>query len=279
MHRLGDFPDLTIDQARSKASELNVAIAYGKQPVPGKRPATAQPTFGDLFTWYLDEHAKEHKRSWKQDEERFRNHLQGLAKCKLTAITKADVRQLHVKIGADSGKYAANKMLFLVRAVFNYAAANDRWDGPNPALGITPYQEQSRDRRLNPNEMPAFMKAVGEESNADVRDFVLLGLFTGARKTNLLEMQWGQLDLEGKTWRILRTKNGTPQTIPLNALALDILRDRHRTGTSPWVFPGTGVTGHMKDPRKGWMRILAAAGITDLHIRDLRRAIEAMTEA
>jgi integrase len=273
MHKLGDFADLTIDQARTKALEINMAIANNQEVKAAVRARHIEPTFGDLFTRYMEEHSKKHKRSWAQDEERFRNHLQGLSKVPLSKISKADVRQLHTKIGDGPGRYAANKVLFLLRAVFNQAIATDQWSGANPAIGIKPYREESRERRLSTSEMPGFLQAVYEEINFDVRDFVLVGLFTGARKTNVLEMRWDQIDWSEKTWRIPPTKNGTLQTIPLNGLALDVLHARQATKQGPWVFPGTGVTGHMKDPRKGWMRILARAGIEELHIHDLRRTL------
>lgn len=273
MHKIGDFPDLTIEQARTRALEINMAIANNQEVKAALRTRHIEPTFADLFGWYFVEHSKVHKRSWAQDDERYRNHLQGLANLPLSKITKADIRQLHARIGTETGRYAANKVLFLVRAIYNWANSNDRWKGENPAIGIKPYREESRDRRLSTSEMPVFLQAVYEEPNGDVRDFVLLALFTGARKANVLAMRFEQIDWRAKTWRIPMTKNGTPQTIPLNELALQILRERQAGIRLAWVFPGSGAAGYMKDPRKGWMRILARAGIAELHIHDLRRTL------
>jgi integrase len=47
-------------------------------------------------------------------------------------------------------------------------------------------------------------------------------------------------------------------------------RSEHRNGAG-WVFPAFRGTGHLSDPRKAWVRILAAAKIDDLHMHDLRR--------
>ena len=41
-------------------------------------------------------------------------------------------------------------------------------------------------------------------------------MFTGARKTNVMEMRWEQIDWHNKTWRIPDTKNGEPIVIPLH---------------------------------------------------------------
>src|SRR6185503_5001402 len=40
-----------------------------------------------------------------------------------------------------------------------------------------------------------------------------------------------------------------------------------------YVFPGSGKSGHLEEPKKGWQRILTRAGIADLRIHDLRRTL------
>ena len=57
--------------------------------------------------------------------------------------------------------------------------------------------------------------------------------------------------------------------------AIDILKTRQKSNTnnSPWVFPGTGSTGHLVETKKPWTRILNKAGIKNLRIHDLRRSL------
>jgi integrase len=40
-----------------------------------------------------------------------------------------------------------------------------------------------------------------------------------------------------------------------------------------WVFPSTGKTGHLVEPKKAWKRILERADLSDLRIHDLRRSL------
>ena len=88
------------------------------------------------------------------------------------------------------------------------------------------HRENSRDRFLQPDELPKFFEQVLEYPNATIRDYILLSLFTGARRANVLEMSWDELHLERAEWRIPETKNGTPQTVPLVPDAVEILRMR-----------------------------------------------------
>jgi integrase len=65
-------------------------------------------------------------------------------------------------------------------------------------------------------------------------------------------------------WRIPRTKNGDPQTIPLGVEAVAILESRQVQKGSPFVFPGSGKSGHLEEPKKGWQRILKRAAAIQL---------------
>ena len=115
--------------------------------------------------------------------------------------------------------------------------------------------------------------ALAEEENESARDYILLSLLTGARKSNVLAMRWDQINLEVGLWVIPKTKNGSSHTIPVVQQALEILKSRYANKISEWVFPGGGKSGHLEDPKKAWQRILKRAQINDLRIHDLRRSL------
>ncbi len=87
-------------------------------------------------------------------------------------------------------------------------------------------------------------------------------------------MNWKDINLENKTWRIEETKNGEPQIIHLPEQAIEILARRLDRRYSDWVFPSpNSASGHIEEPKKAWKRILTSAGIDDLRIHDLRRTL------
>ncbi len=267
---LGRYPDLTIEQARGKAAEVNAAIAKGENPADKRRLARSEMTLGELFSEYLERYAKVHKKTWQKDVSMFRLYLSSWANRKLSTIRKTDVGALHTRVGKEHGRYGANRMLELLQVMFN-KAMEWGWDGPNPAKGIKVFQEKPRDRFLQADELPRFFQALAEEPNDTIRDYILLSLLTGGRRGNVLAMRWADISLERAEWRIPETKNGTPQTVALCPEAGQILASRPREGD--YVFPGPGKRGHLVEPKKGWTRILKRAGIQDLRIHDLRRTL------
>lgn len=269
---LGRYPDLTIEQARGKAQAINAAIAHGENPADKKRAARKEMTFGALFAEYLERHAKHNKRTWEEDRDVFGRHLGALGKLKLSAVKRSDIAAIHSHIGKEHPR-TANKALALVSSIFGRAIEWGLWDSRNPARGIKRFKEHSRDRFLQADELPRFFQAVTEEPNDTIRDYVLISLLTGARRSNVLAMQREDISFDRGEWRIQHTKNGIPQTVTLSPEALAILANRKPAEPSGFVFPGPGKTGHLKEPRKGWERILMRAGIQDLRIHDLRRTL------
>lgn len=270
---LGRYPDLSIEQARGMASEVNATIAKGENPNDKRRNDRAEITLGKMHAEYLERHAKIYKTEWEEDEKQFYRYLTPWEKRKLSTITKNDIQKLHQEIGRTNGNYAANRLLALLSIIFNKANEFGLWDKSNPASGIKKFPEKSRDRFLQVDEVPRFFDALRQEPNDIIRDYFLLSLLTGARRSNVQAMRWEQINLAQGEWYIPDTKNKTSQTIPLTEEAVIVLKRRKETATTDYVFPSTGKYGHLTEPKKGWQRILTRAGISNLRIHDLRRTL------
>lgn len=273
--KIGPFPAMTVDMARAKADEMNTAIAGGHDPAAPVGRVKGEWTFEQLGAWWI-EYARDikQKKSWELDAWMLTGYFAPLAHRRLSKITRADMRQLHLDLSKDHGRDAANRAMEAARAMFNRAIRHEIIAGPNPTDGVEWHKKTQRDRRLQPGEIKAFFEALDAEPSADIRDYVLLSLFTGQRQNNVLSMRWDQLDFVGRTWRIPDSKNGDPIWVPLEDIEIDLLRRRQEAhGRSPWVFPTRSVTGHMVEPKTGWRRILKRAQIENLRLHDLRRTL------
>ena len=270
--KIGVWPDLSIEQVRKAAEKLNADFAAGEDPAESRRQRRQEMTFAELFDQYMERHAKQRKITWQEDQNQFDRYLGGIANKKLSAITRKDIADLHGRIGKDRPT-TANRLLALLSSVFGRAAEFGLWEGANPCASVRRFPEQSRDRFLSGDELRRFFEALEQEPNDTTRDFFSVALLTGARRANVLEMRWSDLDLDAATWRIGRTKNGSPQTVALVDPVVELLRDRKRQASSVFVFPGKGATGHLVEPKKGWSRICKAAGIEGARIHDLRRTM------
>lgn len=259
---LGLFPDMTIENARKEAAIAKGALAGGTNPNVAKNRLRKEITLKELFELYMERYSKVEKKSWQYDEREITKFLSHWFNRKISDISKYEIKSLHLKIRENNGLYQANRTLERIRSMFN-KAIEWGWEGTNPTQGIKKYKEESRDRYVLPFEMPLLIKALEAEHNEVARDYIFVSLFTGARKTNVLQMRWEQVDWHNKTWRIPDTKNGEPVVVPLSGKAEEILERRLKaSNANPWVFPSeASKNGHLTDPKKAWIRVKQRATI------------------
>lgn len=263
---LGRFPTMTVEQARRQAAAINAEIEAGASPAAVRRAVRQEPTFAQMFEQFLAEKKKRDGSPISDKTKRdysdvLRLYLEPIKSSKLSRITRADVKAIHSKASKKSPAQA-DRALAIVSSVFNFAADLEFFDGINPATRIKKNPAPSRDRFAQAAELPYLFAAISESSLAD---FFLLALLTGARRSNVQAMAWRDLDLDARIWRIGMTKNGTPQNVTLSPEAVAALVARKRTtGSSPFVFPGEGKTGHLVEPKKAWAAILLRASLRRL---------------
>lgn len=278
---LGQFPELSLDVARGKASDLNGKLARwkandyeGASPVARDRGVL---TLAGLIEQYV---ARQVQPNAKDAEKAAKNvyylvdpYLASWKARPITSIQRKDVSELLAELGRKRGQVVANRVVQLLKRVFNFGEREEIFSGQNPARGHKLFRERSRKRFITGDEMPRFLAAVDAERNRDLRDFVYVALFTGVRMGDTLSMRWSDVDLDQAVWTIPNTtKTGESYAVALVPKVVEILRTRPHL-SDEWVFPSWGASGHRKAPKVAWGLLCDRAGIADLHIHDLRRSL------
>ena len=274
---IGRYPSVTPEMAKREAAKIVADLVSGKSAASASRAGRGEITLGELFDDFL-QHKRNRRGAYlseatKRDyKSSFKLHFNKFKGRQLSKVKEGELAALHTQIGREHPT-RANRVAALASSLFSYAISRKLFDGKNPAAGIQKFPENSRERFLQADELPRFFQAVSEEPNETLRDYVLVSLLTGARRSNVLAMKWSEVNLERGEWRIPVTKSGTPQTVTLSPVVIEILHGRRELAESEFVFPGTGSTGHLTEPKKGWKRILERGGIDDLRLHDLRRTL------
>jgi integrase len=265
---LGRYPAVTPENAKREAAKYIADLVNGRSVAGATKTGKQEVTLGELFDDFLKSKRSRRgaylseatKRDYKSS---FDLYFSKLSSRQLSKIKGADISALHTQLG-HKHPTRANRIVALASSLFSYAKESKKFTGENPAAGIRKFPENSRDRFLQADELPRFFQALAKEPNTTIRDYVLLSLLTGARRSNVLSMKWADVNLERGEWRITKTKNGTPQTVTLSLEAVDILATRKAPESPMFVFPGIGKSGHLIEPKKGWKRILDRAELIGL---------------
>lgn len=158
-----------------------------------------------------------------------------------------------------------NRYLAVLKATFSLAIRNGKAQ-TNPVRGIRFEKENNaRVRFLTPDEEARLFSVLP----AECKPIVALALHTGLRKMELFRLAWKDVNLTQRFLRVSESKSGESRTVPLNDVALEILRRLPRQIGNPYVFPGKEKS-HRTDLPHGWEQFLAQAGIADFHWHDLR---------
>lgn len=278
---LGNNPALTTDHARTLTRAVNGAFAAGTNPfttaIAERDKRRSELTLGEMFDIYLERHYLGKRKRPADVVAEFNRDCGEIAKLPLSAITTSVAHQFHARVSQRS-QYAANRRVQLLRAIFNKAILWELFDGRNPFSGITMNREKPRDFALTPDEAARLWEEFEKDTNEMIRDWGRLAMLTGARKGELCGMRWIDIRWDEKYWKIEDTKNGDARLVALGDIALEILADRRRRVPGEWVFPGHGIDGPMKDPKKAFERIRRQAGLDGsvdgrrCTIHDLRRS-------
>ena len=237
---IGHSADLNVRMARKLADAVNAALDRGINPAAdvqqARMTASEEFTLRQAFERYYKDHLVPHGKKTSEDlRNDFARYLgkvppgqkkpRGKEKKKsagsvdweqrrLSAITQDNVRQLMISLQAGVGSRTANKVFVLLRSIFNAMIAWKLYTGDNPCSHIAKFKEVSRERFIVGDELPRFMELLNKDQHPDFKDFVLLSLFTGARRANVLSMRWNDVDLDAGIWTVPgeQSKNGSPLT-------------------------------------------------------------------
>jgi integrase len=285
---LGTFPSTLIEQARVESRKLQNDLEAWRtrkyaEPNPFESP-NEEHTFEELLKAYVDKrvagHAAHPERAKKETLWIVDKYLPAWKNKTLSSISDRAVRARHREIAKHNGKTIADRVIQLTRRLYQWGIKKEKmYSGPNPALGVEYFGSTQRERFLSGEEIARLFKALRKESNHDLRDFVNLSLWTGARRGDVLSMAWKDvLPLENNTWTIPEPKGGRSHSyrLPLVTEAIEILQSRKRSAVDDavWVFPsGAGTAGHLVEVKRSWAQLLKRAKIEDFHIHDLRRSL------
>jgi len=275
LQTIGKYGVLAPDQARRMAREILGKVAGGDDPGAMKRkPLPSHPTLDTVFSDFLERHAKPFKKSWVEDERRYNLHLKPVfGKMEIESIRRPDIVKWHSKIG-ETHKREANNCLALLSVVYTFAQREGHLpEGfPNPCLKIRKYQETKRSTWVKPDAIPALMTAIREEPNVYLRSFFLLALYTGARKSELLNARWQDLDLARGLLFLPDAKAGA-RHVYLTPEAVGIIQEIPKQEGNPYILCGHKYGDRIRNINPAWWRCRERAGMPDIRVHDLRRTV------
>jgi integrase len=189
----------------------------------------------------------------------------------LINITKRNiVSGLHVLPDKLSNS-TINKYKGAASVVFSYACRELELP-ENPARYVSSLKEGGgRTRFLSSDERGRLFKVCRSSKWEKMYLIALMAITTGARKGELMSLEWSDIDLDRQTAFVKTSKNGEPKVLPLTDSVIRELQ-LFKTKDSSLIFASLIKPDKPYCFTKPWYRALKDADIEDFRFHDLRHS-------
>ena len=223
--------------------------------------------FDQLSAEYL-KFSKANKRPqvYRRDQIIIRN----LSKCfrglGIIDISAHDLEQYKAKRINDVSPSTVNRELTCIKHMFN-KAVEWRFLKHNQLLTVKRFKEPpGRIRYLTEPEIEKLLS----ECVAYLKPVVMVALYTGMRKSEILNLTWADVDLQNRVITIRKSKNNESRTLPFHETvykALSKLQNGSRNGQAVFTYRDGKPLGGF---RRSFETAVRKAGIEDFKFHDLR---------
>ena len=270
---IGQFGELTVEQARSLAQDWLAEVRRGGDPGLDKAEARKAPTVKELCGRFMDDHSKPHNKPSTQAGYQYQIDsfvIPAFGSKKAHEVTRNDITALMKRM--EKSPTQANRVLSLVRKMFNLAELwGYRPDGSNPCRHVPKYPEKGSTRLITDDQMTKLF-AYLEKAEAEGLEHpihllaVRLQFEFAARMSEILLLQWDWLDLPNGRVVWPDSKTGD-MSKPLSAEARRLLESAPHYGDSPYGCPAP-LSPHSY--YQAWRRILDRAGVPKVGTHGIR---------
>ena len=207
----------------------------------------------------------QHKATHEDDKSKLRWLQQFLRDRPLCEIDRELISHIAQIKARDASNSTANRHLALIRTILRKASLEWEWIDKVPKIRFFS-EPKRRIRWLTPEQV----KMLLGELQPHQQDLVMFSLSTGLRQSNVLKLEWSQVDLERKTAWIHpdQAKARKAIHVPLNTVALAVLlRQVGKHPTRVFTFKGNPIAWANT---RAWREALKRVGIENFRWHDLR---------
>ncbi len=236
-------------------------------------PLGTDKTVRELLARYLTDHSARNKApmGYLRDQSLVK-HLSAafgdyiISELSARVIAEYKVRRRTEGLAANT----VNNELGLLSHAYNLAIREWEWADSNPVSRVSREKVNNQVERWLTHEEEQSILAL---SPLWLREIVIIAINTGLRQDEIIKLSWDRVDLFRRTLTILEQKNKGKDTLPLNVLALDILKARYKARSiksNLVFFNKEGEPHDASNLRRSFYLYVEKAKVSKCRFHDLR---------
>lgn len=258
-----------------------------------KTTESKKRTFNDLVERYVKDVLPQKPASYDKQKAQLQWWNERLGDYLLCDVTPALIVQHRDELSNTLTQYGkpfspatVTRYLAALSHAFSMAAGEWEWVQENPVKRVKkPTEPEGRVRYLDDDERARLLQACKESRQQILYAVVMLGLATGMRKSEIMNLYWrepknkpavgawGVVHLNESCIILHRTKNKSRRRIPLAGIVVELMQEhaKVRRMDSKLVFPNRK-GNKPADFRAAWEHALEKSEIVDFRFHDLRHS-------
>jgi integrase len=196
--------------------------------------------FADLAKEYLEKHAAR-TRSYA-DYWSISNKLKkAFGDLYIRDIGRHEIESYQAERSTQVGACMVNREIIIMKGMYT-KAIDWGYTDKNPVKGIKLAKEKERTRFVNGYERTKLLQAAGGKGRPwYLKSGIIIDLFTGLRKSELLRVTWPDINLERNELRVVEGKGGEGRVVPINTAAREEILKLAKKAKGKYLF--TTATG------------------------------------
>jgi len=183
-------------------------------------------------------------------------------------------KKLRGKSIVKGGPGTATRTLGLIGGILTYAIDLGVIDR-NPAHGIKKPKYEVRERRLTEAEYGILGQLLTEAKKNEQfwpsTDIIRQIALTGCRRSEIINLKWCDVDLDGSCLRLSDSKEGK-SIRPVGLPVIEFLEAEHQAATGSYVFPGYGADTAFGGFPRQWNQLLSDTPLEGVTAHVLRHS-------
>jgi integrase len=234
-----------------------------------------EKTFRDLMERYLSEYSSMNKAqtSHKRDKSLIAHLNKFFGDMTLTEIAPNQISNYKtLRRTEGASPRTINYELTTMGHAFNLGIKEWEWVRENPVSKVSKEKVNNQIERWLTFEEEENLLANSPEW---LKEIITFALNTGFRQSEIINLQWHQVDLFRRTITILDQKNKAKDTLPVNQKTLEVLRGRAKVrhiNTNLVFYSEAGTCLSARNLLRSFYSVIKKAGLTGLRFHDLRHS-------
>ncbi|MGV8073818.1 MAG: tyrosine-type recombinase/integrase [Syntrophobacteraceae bacterium] len=218
-------------------------------------------TIGKLWAEYCESHTE--NKVLRAESLKFDRYIRPLFGYKEPSeLVALDIDRLRIRLQRQGKQTTAARILEILRRTVNFGVKRGLVSPISFKIEVPKLNNETTED-ISEEQVARLISVLNQDPDRKAANIMRLALLSGMRRSEILQLKWEDLDFRRGFIRLVNSKSGRDEIIPLNDAVRAVLDEIEPKIGNPYIFPGKLPGTHLTECRRSFNRIRKAAGLPE----------------